>query len=438
MAPRGHAFIYTAIWNDPDYRNLTFLEQWMYEHLLSQEDLSRAGHIALRPRRWANAARDMTEDQITTALYGLAAARYVLIDVDAMELLIRTFVYHDKIWKQPKMMGTAAVDAALISSPQLRNALAIEMGRIPLDELSDTPTRDAKGNPVPSPRAQVAGHIATICRLAHPDGDGPGRRPPRPGPPADGDRDGRPHPPAEGPAQGARPPAHPPAEGAADPPPHPPAEGPPAETDAAPAPDGPHGQHAENPQVTGPADPPAEGGPEGGPQALSRAHVRAGTRAAPIPFPHTPVERVPEVTHHAPAREDRLSLRQRGWEPSAWACAEAAPDIARLGPAAVAAATTKFTGNPDRRWLADADADDAWVTWLSYERPDDPGEQPTPQADAYRDQMAAIERRIADDNAREDQADDEPRRPRLHAVGDAGPPAEWHAMRAQLRHHNTA
>lgn len=92
---RSHAKLLAAIWQDPEWRALRAEAQWLYTALLSQPRLTLVGALDLKPRQWAKLASDMTEERVTDLLAELEAARFVLVDEDTEELIIRTFVRHD-------------------------------------------------------------------------------------------------------------------------------------------------------------------------------------------------------------------------------------------------------------------------------------------------------------------------------------------------------
>jgi hypothetical protein len=92
---RSMARIHIAIWTDPDWLALTPLSQWFYWALLSQGKVSLAGCLDLMPTRWATFARGVTVDDIEAALAELDAHRFIVIDHDTAELVIRTFTQHD-------------------------------------------------------------------------------------------------------------------------------------------------------------------------------------------------------------------------------------------------------------------------------------------------------------------------------------------------------
>jgi hypothetical protein len=156
---RGHGRILTSIWEDADFLALDEQEQRLYLFLISQPNLNHAGLLDLTLRRWSRKARGLTSAELEKTLQALEAARFIVMDDDTEELLIRSFIRNDGVWKQPKVMGAMVAGALEISSKVLRRALLAEMDRIPLDELSDEP--GARG---PSIRRQVSDHIETLRR----------------------------------------------------------------------------------------------------------------------------------------------------------------------------------------------------------------------------------------------------------------------------------
>ncbi len=158
---RGHGRILTSIWEDHDFLALRETEQRMYLFLISQPNLNHAGLLDLTLRRWARKAAGLTVAELEKRITELEAARFIVVDDDTEELLIRSFVRRDGVWRMPKVMGAMVSGALEISSPRLQQALLAEMDRIPLDELSDEPTK-ARGVEGPSIREQVAVHIRSL------------------------------------------------------------------------------------------------------------------------------------------------------------------------------------------------------------------------------------------------------------------------------------
>ena len=218
---RGHGRILTSIWEDADFLALDQQQQRLYLFLISQPNLNHAGLLDLTLRRWARKAAGLSVAELDKLLTDLERAHFVVVDDDTEELLIRSFVRNDGVWRMPKVMGAMVSGALEISSPKLRQALLAEMDRIPLDELSDEPTKTTRGEG-PSIRAQVAEHIETLRRAFRTPEPDPTRR------------------------------------GSVTP------SGPPSET---------------------PSDTPDEGGPKGSTRGRAGAHVRAATALSPSPAP---------------------------------------------------------------------------------------------------------------------------------------------------------
>jgi hypothetical protein len=174
---RTEARISVDIWDDPDFLALNSDEQRIYLFALSQRDLEHTGVLPLRERRWARAARGLTAAGVTDALNGLERARFVVVDVDYEELLIRAFLRRDKVYKQPNVLRSAASNLATVASPRIRVAIAEEIRRIlgqadvsegsakiltemlgelgnpsanPSENPSSNPLGDVKGSPNPS------------------------------------------------------------------------------------------------------------------------------------------------------------------------------------------------------------------------------------------------------------------------------------------------
>lgn len=142
---RSYARIMTAIWRDKDFRALASGPQRIYLLLVTQPDISAAGVLALRPRRWADMAYDTAIGDVRSCLRALESARFVVVDWETEEVLIRSFVRWDGGYnneKRQKMIDRAADE---VSSGDLREVLAEEFDRL---GLPSNRLRDG-GNPPP-------------------------------------------------------------------------------------------------------------------------------------------------------------------------------------------------------------------------------------------------------------------------------------------------
>lgn len=129
---RSYANLATAIWRDDDFRALSVDEQYAYFLLMSQPDISAAGVLTIALTRWASRAKGMTRDRLSAAIDGLAAHRFVVVDHETDELLIRSFVRWDGGYTNSKRRFAIRDAADQIVSPAIRRALAAEFERLDL------------------------------------------------------------------------------------------------------------------------------------------------------------------------------------------------------------------------------------------------------------------------------------------------------------------
>lgn len=92
---RSHGKLFSNVWRDEDWRNLTTDAQWLYMLLLSQPKLTLCGSLDIAVDRWARMNADATPESVTKALDELVNNYFVLVDHGTGELAIRTFAKHD-------------------------------------------------------------------------------------------------------------------------------------------------------------------------------------------------------------------------------------------------------------------------------------------------------------------------------------------------------
>ena len=156
---RGHGRILTSIWEDADFLALGEREQRLYLFLISQPNLNHAGLLDLTLRRWSRKARGLTSAELEKLLQALEETRFVVMDEDTEELLIRSFIRNDGVWRMPKVMGAAVSGALEISSKHLQRALLDEMDRIAelISRALRTPDDD-------SALRAVRAEVESLCR----------------------------------------------------------------------------------------------------------------------------------------------------------------------------------------------------------------------------------------------------------------------------------
>lgn len=126
---RSHGVFKTSAWAPgSDFRALTPLAQWAYWMLLSQPQISNLGVLAYTPEKWARLAGGLTVDTVESAIDELAEGRYVILDRDVGELLVRTFVKHDNVWRQWQLVANARRLIQEVESDEIRGYL---IGRHP-------------------------------------------------------------------------------------------------------------------------------------------------------------------------------------------------------------------------------------------------------------------------------------------------------------------
>jgi hypothetical protein len=127
---RTHARILTEIWDDEDFLLCSGNAQRLYLMLLSQPELGHSGLLAITLRRWSGLAADTPTELLDHGISELCAARFILVDLKTEELLIRSMVRNDGVWKQPKVLAVALTEASRMRSRRLREAFVQELDRI--------------------------------------------------------------------------------------------------------------------------------------------------------------------------------------------------------------------------------------------------------------------------------------------------------------------
>ena len=131
---REHARLLVSIWDDDDFVSLTTASQTVYLALISSPDLSWCGVAPLLPKRLVRNASDFTERKVKAAMETLATARFLIIDHDTAEVLVRSYVRHDGILKQPNVTKALVRAMDRVHSDPLREAVKDELGRLMSEE----------------------------------------------------------------------------------------------------------------------------------------------------------------------------------------------------------------------------------------------------------------------------------------------------------------
>lgn len=172
----------SAAWrDDDDWRDLPADCQWLYALLVSQSDLTAAGVLHLAINRWRKMCADMTEERFREALTTLEERRFVLVDFDSEELIVRSFARRKTQWSNSKRVGALRSAVAQIHSLMLRQVLANELHRIG-KTVNGLPEPLTDGMTEPMPVALVErmpiglGNVSTSTGREVPEETGDGRR----------------------------------------------------------------------------------------------------------------------------------------------------------------------------------------------------------------------------------------------------------------------
>ena len=124
-----------ARWNmaahkDPDWRDLPWPAQWLYKTLWDHPGLSYCGVLDWRPARLAVAHNGMDVDLLLTLAQCLDARKFVVIDHETEELLIRSWARFDGLMKQPRMAVSFARAFAAVESKEVSGVIVYEAQKI--------------------------------------------------------------------------------------------------------------------------------------------------------------------------------------------------------------------------------------------------------------------------------------------------------------------
>ncbi len=127
---RDHVRMQLAIWDNDDFKALDGASQNAYWTLCTQKRLSYAGVLDYFPSRVATLSSDGTEPKVRAAVRRLEKTRFVVLDKQTHELLIRTYIKHDRVLERSNMGKACARALGLVVSPLIRDAILTELGNL--------------------------------------------------------------------------------------------------------------------------------------------------------------------------------------------------------------------------------------------------------------------------------------------------------------------
>lgn len=127
---RDRANINTNIHTDQDWRDLTIAEQHLYWLLSTHPDLNYVGVVDWRTARLSAMAADATREGLQATAESLQQKRFVFIDEDTEEILVRSFMRHDGLLKQPKLSISMVNAYGSVASKYIREVVTFELQRL--------------------------------------------------------------------------------------------------------------------------------------------------------------------------------------------------------------------------------------------------------------------------------------------------------------------
>lgn len=127
---RDHIRMQLATLDNEDFTALDCATQNIYWTLGLQKRLSYAGVLDYFPGRIATFAADNTENRVRASVRRLERARFIVLDKSTHELLIRTYIRHDRVLERVNMGKACARAFGQVVSPKIRDAILCELGRL--------------------------------------------------------------------------------------------------------------------------------------------------------------------------------------------------------------------------------------------------------------------------------------------------------------------
>lgn len=127
---RDFAQIKLSIWNDDAFLDLSNNAQLLYFVLISHPTMNRAGVGTWHAGRLSGMCASWTRQDVERAACELIDGRFIVVDEDTDEFLVRTFVRHDGLMKQRNLATTMAREFAAVGSRAIKGVVVWELRRL--------------------------------------------------------------------------------------------------------------------------------------------------------------------------------------------------------------------------------------------------------------------------------------------------------------------
>lgn len=127
---RDRASIRIDMWGDGDWRDLPIGAQHLYMLLLSHPTLSYAGVAEWHPGKLAAMTNNMTPAGVLESAAVLESHGFIVVEQNTDEVLVRSFIKHDGLMKQPKLVVSMTTAYAAVASRRIQLVIAHEVQKM--------------------------------------------------------------------------------------------------------------------------------------------------------------------------------------------------------------------------------------------------------------------------------------------------------------------
>lgn len=137
---REYGKVLFGMFTDDDFTAQYAVDKLLYLALVGQPSFNHAGVAYVNFRRLSKALRDgdhePTRHELVQSFARLELARYVYLDIDTGEVLIRSFMRSDGVARKPNVLVSALRSCLQVESKKLAAVLRSEVARIELPEVT--------------------------------------------------------------------------------------------------------------------------------------------------------------------------------------------------------------------------------------------------------------------------------------------------------------
>ncbi|ALF01248.1 replication initiation protein [Arthrobacter phage Brent] len=127
---RKYGKIKLSAQSDPDWRALSHTAQWLYWALIGSEALTACGSMDYKPKHLQALSPTMNTAGVDAAMDELRARKFVVLDEETDELILRSFIRNDEVVPNPNMMVAVIKAWRKLASLKLRSVIVFELLRL--------------------------------------------------------------------------------------------------------------------------------------------------------------------------------------------------------------------------------------------------------------------------------------------------------------------